>query len=388
MNMSTQLLYNDFPTFLRKYFPYKVQKISLNAGFTCPNRDGTKGWGGCTYCNNQTFNPDYCRTEKSITTQLEEGKCFFAHKYPEMKYLAYFQAYTNTYAELEGLKRKYEEALTVDGVVGLVIGTRPDCMPESLLRYLEELNKHTFLMVEYGIESTCDETLKRINRGHTYADTVEAVRRTAGNSSGDIVPVQFKQFRMRPGIGAVHGHIDGDVAYNADAVMVGIGFQLIPLPDEFKLEIFMELNVIIQFPPVVVQGILPAQADVLCPPGPGSSFEPGLYCHEKGVILQPPSVFIPEFPKLRVQAYAAPLIGFSQQGVPLFVDLCIVHKIRPAAEVSPAAFFLCKDAFLYKVLQTNEIGIACKGGKGLVGGIPVTGGPQGENLPVGLAGLL
>jgi radical SAM superfamily enzyme len=114
------LLYNDFPTFLRKYFPYKVQKISLNAGFTCPNRDGTKGWGGCTYCNNQTFNPDYCRTEKSIAIQLEEGKCFFAHKYPEMKYLAYFQAYTNTYAELEGLKRKYEEALAVDGVVGLV----------------------------------------------------------------------------------------------------------------------------------------------------------------------------------------------------------------------------------------------------------------------------
>ena len=113
MNMSTHLLYNDFPTFLRKYFPYKVQKISLNAGFTCPNRDGTKGWGGCTYCNNQTFNPDYCRTEKSVTAQLEEGKCFFARKYPEMKYLAYFQAYTNTYAELEGLKRKYEEALEV-----------------------------------------------------------------------------------------------------------------------------------------------------------------------------------------------------------------------------------------------------------------------------------
>ncbi|WP_240145139.1 AAA family ATPase, partial [Parabacteroides distasonis] len=149
--MSTQLLYNDFPTFLRKYFPYKVQKISLNAGFTCPNRDGTKGWGGCTYCNNQTFNPDYCRTEKSVTTQLEEGKCFFAHKYPEMKYLAYFQAYTNTYAELEGLKRKYEEALAVDGVVGLVIGTRPDCMPESLLRYLEELNKHLEIWErEYG----------------------------------------------------------------------------------------------------------------------------------------------------------------------------------------------------------------------------------------------
>lgn len=179
-------LYKDFPTFLRQIFPYKVQKISLNAGFTCPNRDGTRGWGGCTYCNNQTFNPEYCRTEKSITTQLEEGKRFFAHKYPEMKYLAYFQAYTNTYAELEGLKRKYEEALSVDDVVGLVIGTRPDCMPEDLLHYLEELNRRTFLMVEYGIESTCNETLQRINRGHTYEDTVEAVRRTAacGISTG------------------------------------------------------------------------------------------------------------------------------------------------------------------------------------------------------------
>lgn len=172
-------LYNEFTFFLKKYFSYKVQKISLNAGFTCPNRDGTKGLGGCTYCNNQTFNPEYCKTEKSVTRQLEEGKQFFAHKYPDMKYLAYFQAYTNTYAELEGLKRKYEEALSVDGVVGLVIGTRPDCMPDPLLRYLEELNKHTFLLVEYGIETTRDVTLKRINRGHTYADTVETVNRTA-----------------------------------------------------------------------------------------------------------------------------------------------------------------------------------------------------------------
>ena len=114
-------LYNEFPLFLKRYFSYKVQKISLNAGFTCPNRDGNKGVGGCTYCNNQTFNPDYCRTEKSITRQLEEGKQFFAHKYPEMKYLAYFQAYTNTYGELEDLKRKYEEALSADGVVGKTI---------------------------------------------------------------------------------------------------------------------------------------------------------------------------------------------------------------------------------------------------------------------------
>ena len=177
--MNVTPLYNEFPLFLKRYFPYKVQKISLNAGFTCPNRDGNKGYGGCTYCNNQTFNPDYCRIEKSITRQLEEGKHFFAHKYPEMKYLAYFQAYTNTYGELESLKRKYEEALSVDGVVGLVIGTRPDCMPDDLLRYLESINKHTFLLVEYGIESTCDETLRRINRGHTFQTTVDAVERTA-----------------------------------------------------------------------------------------------------------------------------------------------------------------------------------------------------------------
>lgn len=172
--------YNDFPSFLKRYFPYKVQKISLNAGFTCPNRDGNKGYGGCTYCNNQTFNPEYCRTEKPIALQLEEGKRFFAYKYPEMKYLAYFQAYTNTYGELESLKRKYEEALSVDGVVGLVIGTRPDCMPDDLLHYLEDVNKHTFLLVEYGIESTNDETLRRINRGHTFRATVDAVERTVG----------------------------------------------------------------------------------------------------------------------------------------------------------------------------------------------------------------
>ena len=170
--------YNDLSAYLSAHFPYKVQKISLNAGFTCPNRDGTVGYGGCTYCNNQTFNPAYCKTEKSVTEQLEEGKLFFARKYPDMKFLAYFQAYTNTYAELEELKLKYEEALQVKDVVGLVIGTRPDCMPDALLDYLEELNQRTFLIVEYGIESTDNVTLKRINRGHTFEVAAEAVRKT------------------------------------------------------------------------------------------------------------------------------------------------------------------------------------------------------------------
>lgn len=177
--MNKERLYNDLSGFLAMRFPCKVQKISINAGFTCPNRDGSVGYGGCTYCNNQTFNPAYCHTDKSVSRQLEEGKLFFAHKYPEMKYLAYFQAYTNTYGALEELKRKYEEALGVEDVVGLVIGTRPDCMPDTLLDYLEKLARHTFLLVEYGIESTDDNTLARINRGHTFAVSADAVRRTA-----------------------------------------------------------------------------------------------------------------------------------------------------------------------------------------------------------------
>ncbi|MBE6287157.1 MAG: TIGR01212 family radical SAM protein [Mediterranea massiliensis] len=177
--LTEHILYNEFPQFLRRHFACKVQKISLNAGFTCPNRDGTVGYGGCTYCNNQTFNPDYCRTEKTVTEQLEEGKRFFSYKYPEMKYLAYFQAYTNTYADLDELRQKYEEALGVTDVVGLVIGTRPDCMPDALLDYLEELNKRTFLIVEYGIESTDNATLQRINRGHTFEVAADAVRRTS-----------------------------------------------------------------------------------------------------------------------------------------------------------------------------------------------------------------
>ena len=171
--------YNEFGPWLKVQIGTKVQKISLNAGFTCPNRDGSVGVGGCTYCNNQTFNPEYCKTEKTVVQQLEEGKRFFARKYPEMKYLAYFQAYTNTYAGLEELRCKYEDALSVDGVVGLVIGTRPDCMPEALLDYLSELNDRTFVLVEYGIESTYDRTLHRINRGHNYASVVDAVTRTA-----------------------------------------------------------------------------------------------------------------------------------------------------------------------------------------------------------------
>lgn len=170
--------YRDFGNFLKEIFPYKVQKISINAGFTCPNRDGKKGFGGCTYCNNQTFSPEYCHTEKSVKEQLEEGIRFFSRKYPEMKYLAYFQAYTNTYDEIDRLIAKYEEALSFPDVVGLIIGTRPDCMPNELLDYFSTLSQNKFVMIEYGLESTSDRTLIRINRGHTHAESENAILRT------------------------------------------------------------------------------------------------------------------------------------------------------------------------------------------------------------------
>ena len=171
--------YNDYGSFLQQHFAGKVQKISINGGFTCPNRDGTVGRGGCTFCNNQTFNPDYCRSELSVTEQLQEGIRFFARKYPTMRYLAYFQAYTSTYDNIDRLIARYEEALSVEGVVGIIIGTRPDCMPPALLDYLAQLAQRTFVTVEYGVESTIDTTLQRINRGHDYASVVEAITRTA-----------------------------------------------------------------------------------------------------------------------------------------------------------------------------------------------------------------
>lgn len=169
--------YRDFADFLAGYFDCKVQKIAVNAGFTCPNRDGTKGTGGCSYCNNQSFNPAYCAPTLSVGQQLEEGKAFFGRKYPEMKYLAYFQAYTNTHSDdIDRLVSLYREALATPDVVGLIIGTRPDCMPQALLDRLTELPG--WVMVEYGAESACDATLERVNRCHTWADTADAVLRT------------------------------------------------------------------------------------------------------------------------------------------------------------------------------------------------------------------
>ncbi len=170
--------YNDFSTWLRRQLGCKVQKISIDAGFSCPNRDGTLATGGCVFCDNKAFSPAYCRGNKSVKRQVEDGISFFKRKYKDMKYLAYFQAFTNTYAPVEHLKSLYEEALSVEDVVGIVIGTRPDCVSDDILNYLEQLNRQTFMIVEYGIESTDNKMLKRINRGHTYECSVRAIERT------------------------------------------------------------------------------------------------------------------------------------------------------------------------------------------------------------------
>lgn len=178
--MNQQKRYNDYPSFFKTLFHERVQKLSVDAGFTCPNRDGRKGVGGCTYCNNRSFNPEYCSSSVSVTRQIEEGKQFFAHKYAGQKYLAYFQAYSNTYAPLEELRQKYEEALACPGVAGLVIATRPDAVNDEILDYIQELARHYYVCIEYGVESVNDEVLHRINRGHSYAEAEEAIRKTAG----------------------------------------------------------------------------------------------------------------------------------------------------------------------------------------------------------------
>ncbi len=174
--------YNDFSGYFRKKFNGRVQKISIDAGFTCPNRDGSKGTGGCAYCNNKTFSPGYCDLKKSVSVQLDEGIAFFSRKYKSMKYLAYFQSYSNTYAPIENLKALYEEALRHPEVIGLVIATRPDCVTTEILDYLQILSVDHYIMVEFGIESHLDSSLDRLNRGHHFDESVWALTETGKRS--------------------------------------------------------------------------------------------------------------------------------------------------------------------------------------------------------------
>ena len=172
--------YNSFIGYFKRKYGERLQKIVLDAGFTCPNRDGSVGRGGCTYCDNAAFHPSYSTPGKSIRQQLDEGIEFHKVRYRTTEhYLAYFQAYSNTYAPLERLRQLYEEALSHPQVVGIVIGTRPDCVDEAKLDYLAELAQKHVVIVEYGIESCYDVTLRRINRGHDFETARRAVEMTA-----------------------------------------------------------------------------------------------------------------------------------------------------------------------------------------------------------------
>lgn len=173
----TEKRYNDYSTYIKRTFGERVQKISVNAGFTCPNRDGSKGVGGCAFCNNSTFNPAYCDTAFTIGEQIEKGISFFQPKYQAQNYLAYFQAYSNTYGETKDLINKYEQALANPKVIGLILGTRPDCISDELLQYLKQLQKKYYVAIELGAESTNEATLQTINRGHSYDETIDACHR-------------------------------------------------------------------------------------------------------------------------------------------------------------------------------------------------------------------
>lgn len=172
--------FNSYAEHFKKMFGARVQKISVDAGFTCPNRDGTIGTGGCTFCSNDAFNPSYCLPRKPIRQQVEEGIEFHRKRYRRAKqYLVYFQAYSNTYKPLDELKALYKEGLDCEGVIGLVIGTRPDLVDAELIDYLQSLRKHTYVMLEFGVESVYDTSLKRVNRGHDFAASVNAIKMAA-----------------------------------------------------------------------------------------------------------------------------------------------------------------------------------------------------------------
>ena len=171
--------YHSLDYELKQRFGEKVYKLTLNGGMSCPNRDGKISFGGCIFCSAGGSGEFASSAALPIPEQIQDAKKRLAGKRPVNQYIAYFQAYTNTYASIDRLKALYEEALSVDGTVGIAIGTRPDCISDELLDYLSELSKRTFLIVEYGIESTYDATLRRINRGHDYATAIDAVERTA-----------------------------------------------------------------------------------------------------------------------------------------------------------------------------------------------------------------
>ena len=172
--------FNSYAAHFRRVFGHRMQKVTINAGFSCPNRDGKISTGGCTFCDNAAFTPSYCDSAKSITQQIDEGIEFHRKRYrTAQQYLAYFQSFSNTYAPLERLRECYDEALAHPDIAGIVVGTRPDCVDEQKLDYFAELSRKKYVTIEYGVESCYDETLRRINRGHDFATAERAIQMTA-----------------------------------------------------------------------------------------------------------------------------------------------------------------------------------------------------------------
>lgn len=170
--------YKDYSEYLSSFFEGKIQKLSVDAAFSCPNRDGTTGTGGCIYCSNVAFSPDWEKRHLGVAAQISRGKAFFARKYPSMRYLAYFQSYTSTWGDAARILPLYREALAQPDIVGIIIGTRPDCLPDELLGELADINRgDKRVFIEFGAESSHDSTLQRINRCHTWQTTVDAVWR-------------------------------------------------------------------------------------------------------------------------------------------------------------------------------------------------------------------
>jgi len=170
--------YNSFGPYLKKVFGSAVYKVNVDAGFTCPNRDGTLGVDGCIYCNNKSFRPSQCDAELSVREQITSGISYLGPRYGARKFLAYFQPYTNTYAPVDELEKLYKEALAAPGVIGLAIGTRPDCVDEEKIKLLQQLAKDYFILVEYGVQSIHDKSLEYINRGHDYKAFLTALDMT------------------------------------------------------------------------------------------------------------------------------------------------------------------------------------------------------------------
>jgi len=206
--------YHNYNYHLQNVYGEKIRKVSLHGGFTCPNRDGSKGRGGCIYCNNDSFVPHYINQDMSIPLQMEASIPFMLDRYDVQKYIAYFQAYSNTYDELDALKRMYEEAVNYPNVVGLDIGTRSDCVDEPLLEYLAELNQRVHVTLEYGIESIHDNTLDWMNRGHDYESVVKAVELTRQYGikvAGHIIlgfPIESKEMMVATGLAANDLNLD------------------------------------------------------------------------------------------------------------------------------------------------------------------------------------